>query len=260
MSDEDARGRFIWYELLTSDPGAAMDFYKQIIGWGTQAFDGAGVPYNTWMVGETPIGGVMQLPEEAVAEGARPHWLPYVAVPDVDQSVARATELGANTYVQPTDIAEIGRFAVMGDPQGAIFAVYKPLGDTPAHDSPPKQGEFSWHELMTTDYEAAFSFYSDLFGWEKTENFDMGEAGIYQMYGRKGMPLGGMFNKTAEIQAPPHWMLYIRVSDVDALVEGIKDAGGQILTGPMEVPGGSRIAQCLDPQGAAFAIDSQSNA
>ncbi len=259
MSNEDARGRFIWYELLTSDPDAAMDFYTRIIGWGTQAFDGAGIPYTTWMAGETPIGGVMQLPDDAVAEGSRPNWLPYVAVPDVDQSVARATELGASTYVEPTDIAEVGRFAVIGDPQGATFAVYRPLGDIPGDDPPPKQGEFSWHELMTTDYEAAFAFYSDLFSWEKAEAMDMGEAGIYQMYGRKGVTLGGMFNKPPDVQAPPHWMLYIHVADVDALVGGIKDAGGQILNGPMDVPGGDRIAQCLDPQGAAFAIDSKGN-
>ncbi len=115
-------------------------------------------------------------------------------------------------------------------------------------------GEFSWHELAASNYETAFDFYSDLFGWTKTDSFDMGEMGMYQMYGRNGMSLGGMYNKPADMPAPPHWLLYVRVDDIDKAVEAIKEAGGQILNGPMDVPDGDRIAQCMDPEGAAFAI------
>ena len=128
----------------------------------------------------------MKLPEEALAQGARPLWLPYVQVPNVDASNDQAVGLGAKSLVAPADIPAIGRFAMLADPQGATFAIFKPEGDTPGHDGPPKPGQFSWHELATTDYEAALGFYSELFGWTKVETMDMGEAGIYQMYGRGG--------------------------------------------------------------------------
>ena len=253
MSD-DNRGRFVWYELLTTDSDAARDFYTKVVGWGTTIWKNDANDYVMWTVGEQPIGGVMKLPEEALAQGARPLWLPYVQVPEVDASNDQAVGLGAKSLVAPTDIPTIGRFAMLADPQGATFAIFKPEGDTPGPDGPTKPGQFSWHELATTDYEAALGFYSELFGWTKVESMDMGEAGIYQMYGRGGAPLGGMFNKSPEMPGPPMWMLYVNVPSVDALADTIKESGGQILVGPMEVPGGDRIIQLLDPQGAAFAV------
>jgi predicted enzyme related to lactoylglutathione lyase len=116
--------------------------------------------------------------------------------------------------------------------------------------------EFSWHELATTDHSAAFEFYQALFGWNKTESMDMGPMGIYQMYGRGEMTLGGMFNKSEDMPGPSAWLLYIEVEDVDHTARKVQELGGKILNGPMEVPGGGRIAQCMDPQGAAFAIHS----
>ncbi|NJL29787.1 MAG: VOC family protein [Thermoanaerobaculia bacterium] len=115
-------------------------------------------------------------------------------------------------------------------------------------------GEFSWNELATTDHEAAFAFYHELFGWQKLTAFDMGPHGIYQLYGRTELPLGGMFNKTADQPGPPCWLYYIRVEDVHASAEQVKKLGGQILMDPMEVPGGDWIVPCMDPQGAAFAL------
>ena len=116
-------------------------------------------------------------------------------------------------------------------------------------------GQFSWHELYTTDSEAAFEFYSEIFGWKKTDAMDMGEQGIYQMYGRPGetFPLGGIYNKPPEMPAPPHWLLYIQVSNLEAALETVKARGGQLLSGPGDVPGG-QVAQCMDPQGCAFAL------
>jgi hypothetical protein len=139
-----------------------------------------------------------------------------------------------------------------------MFAVFTALGDAPGHEGPPNKGEFSWHELMTSDYQAAWDFYSKLFGWKVTSTMDMGPAGMYQMYGRDdGIPMGGMFNKPAEVQGPPAaWLYYAKVDDVNATVETVKKNGGQVLNGPMEVPGGDLIAQCMDPQGAMFAVHS----
>ena len=116
------------------------------------------------------------------------------------------------------------------------------------HARPPV-GAFSWHELATSDYEGAFDFYSDLFGWHKNDAMDMGEHGIYQLYGRDEFEYGGMFNKTDEMPGPPAWLYYISVEDVNAAVERVKELGGQVLVGPMEVPDGDLIAQCLEPQG-----------
>jgi predicted enzyme related to lactoylglutathione lyase len=249
---------FVWYDLLTSDPDAATGFYGELIGWGTQPWEGGSQPYLMWTNGENPMGGVMQLPEDAAKAGAPPHWLAYVATPDTKATVARATELGACVLVQPTDIPEAGQFAVLQDPQGATFAVYTSAQDSPGAEFTPAIGEFSWHELATTDYEAAFDFYHKLFDWDQTESMDMGEAGTYQMYGAQGSgkSSGGMFNKPAEMPGPPAWLFYVKVEDVNAAVEKVKELGGQVLNGPMEVPGGDMVAQCMDPQGAAFALHS----
>ena len=252
-------GRFVWYELMTSDPSAAQTFYGQVIGWSTAPFEGAGQPYTMWLNGQTPIGGVMQLPDEAKVVGAPPHWLVYIGTPEIDGTVDQARTLGASIIVGPQDIPTVGRFAVLKDPQGAAFAAFTPADESPGREGNPENGDFSWHELATVDHEAAFTFCSSLFGWQKTEAMDMGEAGMYQMYGLPGtaIPLGGMFNTPKEVPAPPHWLLYTMVDDVDARAEQVKTMGGTILNGPMEVPGGDRIVQCMDPQGAAFALHSK---
>ncbi len=255
---EYPRGRFCWMDLMTSDPEAAEGFYAKVAGWGTDIWEGGEMPYKMFTNSGDALGGVMTLPEEAKKMGAPPHWIAYVAVPDTDATVARAKELGAQVYVEPTDIPSVGKFAVLADPQGATFAVFTSEEAPPGGDEPPKTGEFSWHELATTDHEAAFDFYTDLFGWQKSDVMDMGEAGTYQMYSRGSFPLGGMYNKPAEMPAPPHWLHYIMVDDVNQAVETVKELGGQILNGPMEVPGGDLVAQCLDPQGAVFAVHSTS--
>jgi predicted enzyme related to lactoylglutathione lyase len=252
--------RFSWYELMTTDPKAAQAFYTKLLAWGLQDFDagnaGTGEPYVMWTRDNQPLGGVMRLPEEARKMGAPPHWLAYVDVSNVDATVGQAQKLGAKVYVSPTDIPGGSRFAVLADPQGAMFGVVASAQPAlePAEPSQPQVGEFSWHELATTDHGAAFGFYNALFNWEKGEPVDMGAMGVYQLFGRRGHTLGGMFNKPPEMPAPPHWMLYVRVPDVDKAAERVKTLGGKVLHGPVDVPGGDRIVQCMDPQGAAFAL------
>ncbi len=249
-------GRFVWYELMTSDPEAARSFYTQLTGWTTKAGEVGDQPYTEWLNGDRSIGGLMRLPDEAKQQGAPPHWLAYVAVPSVDDTSSQAEALGAKTLVGPMDIPTVGRIAVLQDPQGAVFAVYTPSGDLPGHDGPPGVGEFSWHELATSDYASAFEFYSALFGWVKMDAADMGPGGIYQMYGCvPGQALGGMFNKPANQPGPPaSWLFYVTVDDVRVSAERVVQLGGQVLNGPMEVPDGDIVAQCMDPQGAAFAL------
>ncbi|HEY8165589.1 MAG TPA: VOC family protein [Gemmatimonadaceae bacterium] len=250
MADTD--GRFVWYELLTSDTSGAKKFYPAVTGWGTQPFGSDG-SYEMWTNKGSPMGGMMNISEEQKKRGIPPHWLPYIGVSNVDDTTARAGKLGAKTLVPPTDIPDVGRFSVIADPQGAVFGIVSSNNPMKA-DFSPEVGEFSWHELTTDDHVAAFDFYSKLFGWTKTSEFDMGAMGIYQMYGKNNETYGGMFNKTPEMKMPPVWVCYVRVNDVNAAADAIKKGGGQVINGPMEVPGGDWIAQATDPQGAFFAV------
>jgi predicted enzyme related to lactoylglutathione lyase len=252
---ENGRGKFVWYELMTTDPEAAKEFYTDVVGWGTQPFEHAqGMDYTMWMKGESAVGGLMEMPEEVRKSGAPPHWIGYVAVPDVDATAARAKELGGTVYHGPQDIPEVGRFAVIGDPQGAVLSAFRGTQEMPTEEKDPEPGDVSWNELVTTDHEAALDFYSDLYGWEKQDAMDMGEHGVYQMYGMPGKMLGGMYNKTEDMPFPPHWLFYVKVDDVDAAKEKIEQRGGKILSGPEDVPGGGRIVVAQDPQGAPFAL------
>jgi predicted enzyme related to lactoylglutathione lyase len=250
------RGRFDWHELMTTDPEAAKRFYSAVVGWGTQDWAGSNPPYSMWMAGDAMVGGIMRLPEEAAQMGSTPHWLTYIETQDVDETVALAMKLGARVYVPPTDIPTVGRFAVLADPQGATFALFMPGGESMSPD-PEQRGQFSWHELMTTNQRDAFEFYEQLFGWKKTSAMDMGEHGVYQMFGLEDATFGGVYDIQPGMGAPPNWLPYIRVDDADAAAERVKQSGGSLKNGPMEVPGGDRIAICADPQGAVFAVHSK---
>ena len=250
------QGRFVWYDLTTTDVSAAIQFYQDVVGWRPARFDDA---YTVWQAGDRGIGGVTSVHSGAKRATTAPHWMGYVLADDVDALTKKAESLGATTKVAPEDIPTIGRFSVIADPQGATIALFTPLPrpeppPQPSSEAPPP-GHVSWHELVTDDPEAALAFYARLVGWEKTDAIES-PMGVYQMYGRNNQPLGGMFTKPADMPMPPNWLYYIRVSNVDEAAERVKALGGQVLNGPMDVPGGDRIAQCLDPQGAAFAVHS----
>lgn len=258
MPQAQTRGRFVWHELLTTDPDGAQRFYTDVVGWTTGQWQGEKTPdmppYTMWMAGENPVGGVMELPADARNAGAPPFWVAYVSTPDVDKLAKQISDGGGTVIVPPMEIPGVGRFVMFNDPQGATLAGYTPEGEVPGAGDAPGVRWFSWHELATTDYEAAFDFYNGLFGWEKTESMDMGPAGVYQMYGLGGTTFGGMYNKPDDMPAPPNWLHYARVPDVHKAAERVKKLGGQILNGPMEVPGGDWIVQAMDPQGAMFAL------
>jgi predicted enzyme related to lactoylglutathione lyase len=208
------------------------------------------------MAEQGPVAGLMNLPDEAAKMGAPPHWLAYIYSPDVDATVARAKELGATELVEPTSMEGVGRFAVLQDPQGAVFAVHRGEAAIEPEQDPAPRG-FSWHELATTDPEQAWGFYSALFGWEKKDAMDMGPLGTYQMFGRDRFTYGGVYRKPDDMPAPSNWLPYALVDSADAAVERAQKLGGQVLNPPMEVPGGDRVAVIMDPQGAAFAVHSK---
>jgi predicted enzyme related to lactoylglutathione lyase len=243
-------GQFVWYELTTPDVDAARKFYPPITGWGTQPFD---KDYMMWTTRGVPIAGIFRLGPEQRQKGVPPNWMPYVDVNSVDETARKATSLGGKVMHGPEDIPGTGRFAVLQDPQGAVFGIYGSSKMSQPWDGTPVVGRFSWHELMTTDYQKAFDFYRQLFGWEKTGEMDMGGGNKYFMYG-KGKPFGGIFNRPPEMASmPPFWMVYVHVKDVQKAVDTATKAGGFVKQPPMEVPGGV-IAILGDPQGAGFAV------
>jgi len=252
MSNADIRGRFVWHELMTTDTDAAAAFYSKVVPWKTQD---SGMPsYTLWMAGKTQVGGLTGLPSDGGDASTPPHWIIYVSTPDVDATVAEAERLGGKVLKSPTDIPNMGRYAVLTDPQGATFAVYSPAGEAPeGAGASGGAGEFTWHELATTDHAAAMSFYAELFGWEKGEAHDMGGMGTYQLFNHGGEQVGGIYNLQAP-STPAHWLSYVHVPDCSKATDAAKEAGGRILNGPMEVPGGSWITMMMDPQGGAFAV------
>jgi predicted enzyme related to lactoylglutathione lyase len=236
---------------MTNDPAAAIAFYTSVIGWKTQPWD---AHYTMITTAQGPIGGVMKLPEEASKMGAPPSWSGYVQVDDASATVAAVKELGGRVHVEPQEIPKVGRFAVIADPQGAAISVIQPNEDMTPRDR-EKHGEICWHELLSSDAPAGLAFYEKLFGWKKHSEFDMGPMGKYLLFGKEeGKDLGGMFTKSKDMPMPPAWIYYVRVDDLDASVERAKSKGGKLMNGPMEVPGGMRIAQLTDPQGAFFAL------
>lgn len=250
-----ARGRFVWHELMTSNPDAAAAFYGKVIGWKTQGWP-QDPSYRMWTARGIPVGGLMALPDQAKLAGAPPHWMSYIGVPDVDAAVRQATGLGARTHVPPKDIPNAGRFAVLVDPQGATFTVY---ASSQPESAQPELGGFSWHELATTDTQAAWKFYRTLFGWEHTSSMDMGPDGVYLMFGFGAGPVGGIYKKPLEVPMP-NWLPYIRVAKVDDTGKAATRAGGRVINAPMEVPGGDRVVTFLDPQGAMIAAHSKAAA
>ena len=243
---------FVWYELMTTDAKAAESFYGKVVGWTPQAADQPGMPYTLLMAGSSRIAGLMTLPAEACANGARPGWTGYIGVDDADAMVARIGKAGGSMRMPPMDIPGIGRFAMVADPQGAVFNLFQPAG--PGEPSPTGQnGSVAWHELMAADGASAFDFYAKLFGWTRDEAIDLGPMGRYQLFAVNGQVIGGMMTKPAEVPAP-FWGYYFQVDGIGPALERLKAGGASVLNGPMEVPGGSWVVQAIDPQGAMFAL------
>jgi predicted enzyme related to lactoylglutathione lyase len=243
-------GRFVWHEHLTKNPKAAIAFYSDVVGWKAEPF---GQEYMMWVGSQGPLGGTMKMADESAKNGALPHWMGHVQVDDVDATVDRAKKLAAKVVRDPTDIPTVGRFAVITDPRGAEISLFKPNRDMAPHDM-TKEGEFCWNELMTSDPAGAFKFYSELFGWKKMAELDMGErVGTYLIFGLGETQLGGIMKQPAGMPMPPMWVYYTETKDLENAIGRATGKGGTVMNGPVEVPGG-RIAQLMDPEGAMFAL------
>jgi predicted enzyme related to lactoylglutathione lyase len=252
-------GDFIWYELMTRDAEGAKAFYDAVVGW---EFGEATAEYNGYRMINTRdggvAGGVLPITAEMEQHGARPTWLGYLNVTDVDAKVAAIEAAGGKAYMAPTDIPSVGRIAMVSDPQGAPFYVMKPIPPEGREDepstvfSPTDEGRCAWNELSTSDPVAARRFYGEQFGWTNDNFMDMGEHGEYRFIDHHGLTLGAIVGATGG-QAP-HWRFYFKVPSIGRAKEAAEAQGGTIIMGPMEVPGGGHIIIGTDPQGAEFAL------
>jgi predicted enzyme related to lactoylglutathione lyase len=251
---EANRKAFFWYELMTSDPKAAEEFYTKVVGWRAEPFQGAGtMQYTVLHAGDRGVGGIMEMPEPYRQGGGHPAWVGYVYAPDVDAQAEALKKAGGKVHRGPEDIPGVGRFAVVSDPQGAMFELLQPDGPDQPPVPPGTPGHIGWHELYTSDWKKAVDFYSGQFGWKKTREFDMGEMGVYAIFAMDENDAGGMMDKPSQIPNPV-WQFYFNVEGIDAVARRVSDNGGKVLMGPMEVPGGQWVVQCQDPQGAHFAL------
>lgn len=247
------KGKFSWYELMTSDTKAAGKFYSDVVGWTAKAVsDPNGGQYTTFNIGDVGIAGMLHLPEHT-------GWIGYIAVDDVDAHIEKIVEAGGKLWKPAADIPGMLRFAVMSDPQGAAIIVFTPVPTAaPERPAPPTPGTIGWHELYTTDLESGFAFYNKLFGWTKVSDMDMGPMGTYRIFDEgdhKQMGDGGMMAKTPDTPGSS-WTFYFNVDSVKAAIERVKSGGGKIVNGPNQVPGGSWVVQAHDPQGAMFSLTS----
>lgn len=257
-------GNPCWYELATGGGHlkAAEDFYGKILGWRITDSGMEGFDYHLAKAGDDMVAGMMTMPE--AVSGMPPFWMIYFSVDDADAFVADAKAAGASVHKDPQDVPGTGRFAILADPQGAAFGILQAdmsgmseanIAKTEAGGGAfdqSKAGHANWNELMSTDPEAGFAFYSKMFGWTKGDAVPMGEMGVYQLVRHGEVDIAGMMGLG---QSPvPNWLPYFGVAGVSDSIEAITKAGGTVHHGPMEVPGGAYIAIAQDPQGAWFAI------
>ncbi len=255
MTSSNIHGQFLWHELETIDPAAAAVFYRQVFGWRSEAWR-KDSSYTVWLSSRGPAGGMMRMPAEERAQDGASRWLSYVAVADLDATLSSVERLAGRIVTPATPLPDGGRYAVLADPQSALLGILAPperwSGEQPVAEA------FVWHELASPDHVAAFRFYRELFGWEQLGVHDMGSMGPYLIFGHNGRPLGGMFDRPASMAAPRlGWLPYVRVSSADAVAKSVDAAGGHVVDGPHQVPGGSWVVQLTDPAGAALAANQE---
>lgn len=249
----DNHRRFVWYELMTTDVAGASAFYTEVIGWRAREASTSNLPYTLLTSGDIEIGGLMGLPDEATKKGAMPRWMGYVGVNDVATVTDRIKRLGGTIHVPPTE-TNIGRISVVADFERATLGLIEeaqPRGDLATGDL-DQPGRVGWRELLAADPDKAFAFYSELFGWQKSDAV-VGAMDSYRLLSSGEQMIGGIFAKRAR-EPFSFWLYYFNVEDIDAATKRVKDAGGRVFEGPMEVPGDAWVARCVDPQGATFAI------
>lgn len=246
-------GNFCWFELATSDQAAAKKFYGGLFGWtANDAPMGPDAFYTMFQLRGRNVGAAYKLMADQVKQGVPPHWGTYVAVANVDDTIAKAKSLGGSVLAGPMDVADHGRMAVLRDPTGAVINVWQPK----QHQGVglwAEEGAFCWSELMTGDTTAATRFYAALFGWKTKVGEGAGVA--YTHWQNDGADIGGMMAIMKEWgPMPPHWVNYVQVKNCDETAAKATALGGKVCMGPMDIPNTGRFAMLQDPQGAVLSV------
>jgi predicted enzyme related to lactoylglutathione lyase len=242
-------GTFCWTDLATTDQEAAKTFYAGLFGWDYDDTPvGDGIVYSRASVGGKDVAAISPQPQMMRDMGAPPTWNSYVSVEDADAAAQKAAGLGANVMGEPFDVMDVGRMAVLQDPQGAVIAVWQPKLHFGAHlvNAP---GALCWNELQSNDMDAAASFYSGLFGWQTQPFEGSPDPYLIIMNGEKGN--GGI--RPGPPGMPPNWLVYFATEDVEQAMAKVGELGGSVHAGPIDI-GIAKIAVAQDPQGAFFAL------
>jgi predicted enzyme related to lactoylglutathione lyase len=237
-------GTFSWVDLATADVESARDFYTALFGWVGDAEAGG----SMLRLDGSLVAAIFPLSDESRAAGTPPSWTSYVTVTDVDTLVARAVALGGAVAREPFDIADVGRVALIQDPQGAVVALWQ-AGTHFGAERVNDLGCLTMNELATSDLDAARAFYEGLFGWT-TDLADTGPGGPTLV---SVLNEGSLNAYMSEEPGTPHWRAYFTVESTAATVAQLEALGGSVLAGPFPIPDGS-IAVVQDPQGAEFAL------
>ncbi len=243
---ETATGKFVWHEHTSADSERAKTFYTELFGWELETFKPGELDYTMIKANGRTHGGFME-PQG----GPPPHWVGYILVGGADETAEKVRAAGGNLIMEPFDVPEVGRLAIIADPQGAVFAIIEPAMSEP--DEPPAEGTFVWDELTTTDVEGAKSFYSAVLGWTFRDS-DMGGMTYTILQRQGGGDVAGLMARAEGVEAPPHWTVYIATDDADPTVVKAKELGAAVFVEPTDLPGMGRFALLQDPVGAAFGI------
>jgi len=241
-------GRFVWRELVTPDTGAAATFYNQAFGWAhTVAPMGEGLDYTMFSRPgvEAQIAGAMQ----PMMAGVPAHWVDYITVDDVDASREKVVALGGTAITEVMDIP-VGRFAIVKDPAGAVFALF--TSATPGAsdtDSPPDEHTFCWSQLMTDQLDRVVPFYAEVFGWQPAPM-----PGGMVVFNRGDKPVASAMSLPEGAPAPAHWLQYVAVADATVATDTAVAAGASVLQPVTEMPGMGIFSVMADPAGAVFAV------
>ena len=240
-------GRFVRHDLMTEDAARAQAFYCALFGWKIEERQMPGFLYRRIVAGPGPIGGIVE--EQHIPAS---HWMPYIAVADVEAACTKARQLGGSQCMPPCDIPQLGRFAVLGDPQGGVFSVYKGLPASPGADPDvPVPGRVCWNELWTSDPEGALRFYRGMFGWQDRPK-DIGPMGTYHVQVLGHADVGGIMRNPQPM--PTSWSPYFLAPDLEASTQKAAALGARVCVGPTPIPDVGRFSLLADPTGAMFSL------
>ena len=251
--DKNAPGSFCWIELSTTDQSASKSFYASLFHWVADDRPmGPNQFYTMFQIEGRNAAAAYTILQDEIAMGVPPHWNLYIAVDSADDIAGRAAELGGKVLAPAFDVMDVGRMAVIQDPTGAVFCVWQARRHQGIGIS-GVEGTLCWADLNTPDPARAKDFYTGLFGWKL--EVSAGDSSGYLHIKNGEQYIGGVPPvREHSPNAPPHWLLYFQVADVDAIAAQATSLGANFYLPPMTIEHVGRMAVMADPQGAVSAI------